>query len=90
MTIVFPLAHTHGRDEVLKDLLKTIQISICMKRKDVNYFTIRKLIIIHLTLPIYNAKFMQFLLEAYADNKDQLKGNNPHVISDLSVWNLNI
>ena len=44
-------------DEMI-DLLKTIQIAICLKRKEINYFTLRKIIMIHSSVPVYNARFL--------------------------------
>lgn len=36
-----------GVDEDLKDLLKTIQIQLCMKQSELSLMTMKKLIIIH-------------------------------------------
>ncbi len=36
-----------GVDDDLKDLLKTIQIQLCMKQSELSLMTMKKLIIIH-------------------------------------------
>lgn len=41
---------------------------------------------IHSSVPIFNAGFLQFLLEMFVDFRDQLKSNSV----DISIWSLNI
>lgn len=51
-------------DDDLKDLLKTIQIQLCLKQQELSIYTMKKLIIIHQTLPVLNAQFLTILLQA--------------------------
>lgn len=62
---------TNPDDQDLRDLLKTIQIQLCMKFQEISPMTIKKLIIIHQTLPILNIQFLQLLLTTYNEMRSQ-------------------
>eukprot|EP00347_Sterkiella_histriomuscorum_P024467 403331016 len=66
------------------DLLKTMQIQICLQEQQINPQTVEKLIRLHLELPILNPQFLTLLLKQYNLQKSIFKK------VDLPVFNLNI
>ena len=74
MSIVTPftLGNTHVAQSFLKkdeedmrDLLKTLQIQLCMKQSELSIHTLKKLIIIHQTLPVLNLQFLHMLVSTF-------------------------
>lgn len=77
------------RDQDIRDLIKTIQIQLCLKQADLTPQVLKKLIATHQTLPVLNVQFLQMLLEQ--NNKAQeLRLNSKRKEYDFQVFNLNI
>jgi hypothetical protein len=49
----------------MRDLLKTIQIQLCLKQQELNLLTLKRLLSIHHTVPILNTHFLRVLLQQY-------------------------
>jgi hypothetical protein len=50
-------------DEDIRDLMKTLQIQLCLKRAELSGKTIKKLSLMHQTLPVLNVQFLLLMLD---------------------------
>lgn len=76
----------------MKDLLKTIQIQLCMKKSELSAQTIKKLIIMHQTLPILNVQFLHLLISTYNHVRAEQNLYKTYKMDkfDVHIFNLNI
>lgn len=70
------------------DLLKTMQVRLCLIENVLAKVTVEKLIFMHRSIPILNPHFLAMLLRYY--NKKRLLDEGPHRLTGEKIFSLNI